>query len=822
MKIKSRAERAVTVEQAGLAFGYGLLYLGLAWGCSSLYPSSLGFASFWLPAGLSVAIFILNDVRRWTLLAVCQLAANAAFNVLFYRSAPLALVFAFANLAETLVGAYLARRFARGAAAFDKLSTTLGFLGLAALAAPALGGAISLAGAALLGRVDSPLRFWTAWLGSDGSGIMVAAVPLVLWLKPSDSPSRKPSLPALIELLSILATLTAAVYVGFVSPASANPAARYLAMPILLWAGIRFPSRVVSLINVLFMALMNTSISLSIHPGHGFIRFEVPAIAQIFFLVAFIFDFLPCVALAGMRNAERSLRASASEARRLQGQYQDLLETSQDLIWQCDAEGRFIYLNTAWDRLLGFAHSEMIGRKYYDFLEPSFVADLRAEASVLREKGAIMGKELRLRKKDGGSVLLMCNLKAARGEYGEFEGARGTAYDITERRRLEEAMYNAQKQESLGVLAGGLAHDFNNLLGGVFGFIEFALKATDIEKAHGYLKRTLVPFERAKDLTRQLLTFSKGGTPAKQSGSIVEALRESVAFALSGRNVQAEFGSVQELPRFAFDPNQMGQVFQNIAINACEAMPEGGRISVSVDSAAVGPEAAPLDPGDYVRIRIGDQGPGIPPDLIPRVFDPFFTTKKKGSGLGLAICYSIVSKHKGTITVESPRGGGALFTILLPMGQGGEAEASPGDEGDGAAAEPFLGSGRALVMDDEAYMRELGAELLSGLGFEVTAAEDGDIALSVFSRAMEEGRRIRLAMLDLTVPGGRGGLETVAELRRAYGDSICVIAASGYAEDPVIANPKAYGFDGAIAKPYLMSELVRLLGRLLPRLPDAR
>jgi PAS domain S-box-containing protein len=641
----------------------------------------------------------------------------------------------------------------------------------------------------------------------------VIAVPIIVWFRRDGFPDRKLRLSAALEIFALLACLLAAIYIGFISPAKDNPVFRYLVMPVLLWAGIRFPARVVSLVNVLFIALMYLSMMLPNPTGPETLKYDMPAIARIFFLIAFIFDFIPCVAIAGMRNAERSLRLSEAEALRLKAQYQDLLETSQDLIWQCDAEGRFIYLNTAWERTLGFAYEEMIGRKYYDFIETAYVKDLKAEVEDLREKDSIMGREFRLVKKNGDSVLLMCNIKAVKGASGELEGGRGTAYDITERRRLEEAMYNDQKQESLGVLAGGLAHDFNNLLGGVFGFMELAMRANDIEKARGYLNRTLVPFQRAKDLTRQLLTFSKGGTPTKRKASIVETMRESIAFALAGRNVQADFSRVGALPDFAFDPNQMGQVFQNIAINACEAMPEGGRLDVSVDETSIDSGDALLESGRYARIIISDQGPGIPAEIAPRVFDPFFTTKSKGSGLGLAICYSIVAKHKGLITAESPPGGGALFRILLPLNRSGDAETGfsvPEKFGEG-----FRGCGRALVMDDEGYMRELGAELLGGLGYETLTAEDGDIALSIFSRAMAEGRPIRLALLDLTVPGGRGGLETVAELRKAYGETILVVASSGYAEDPVISNPRGYGFDGALAKPFLTGELERLLSKFV-------
>jgi PAS domain S-box-containing protein len=241
--------------------------------------------------------------------------------------------------------------------------------------------------------------------------------------------------------------------------------------------------------------------------------------------------------------------------------------------------------------------------------------------------------------------------------------------DITEQQKLLETAQRTDKLESIGVLAGGIAHDFNNLLSGIYGYIGMAQESCEPDsKTAVYLGKAIKTFSRAKGLTQQLLTFAKGGAPSLTTGSIADKLKESTMFALSGSNAGCSFRIAHDLWLCDFDVNMMGQVIDNIILNAVQAMPEGGTITVTAENTDIIDSKQPvLKNGKYVHIAIADTGIGIPANIMSRIFDPFFTTKQKGSGLGLATVYSIITKHDGTISVESMPDKGTTFHIHLPV-----------------------------------------------------------------------------------------------------------------------------------------------------------
>ncbi len=251
---------------------------------------------------------------------------------------------------------------------------------------------------------------------------------------------------------------------------------------------------------------------------------------------------------------------------------------------------------------------------------------------------------------------------------GHLIGGVVTFLDVTERRRLESELLNMRKLESLGVLAGGIAHDFNNILTGILGNLSLAREQVEA----GSELRELVDeaeqaAKRARALTQQLLTFSKGGAPVKQVLSVRAVVEEAATFALRGAAVRGQFSSGDGLWAVEADPGQLAQVVQNLVINAVQAMPQGGAIGVTCDNVELGASSAvPLGAGRYVRISVRDEGSGIPPEHLPRIFDPYFTTKQTGSGLGLATVYAIVRKHGGHVAVSSRLGGGTTFDVWLP------------------------------------------------------------------------------------------------------------------------------------------------------------
>jgi CheY-like chemotaxis protein/two-component sensor histidine kinase len=385
--------------------------------------------------------------------------------------------------------------------------------------------------------------------------------------------------------------------------------------------------------------------------------------------------------------------------------------------------------------------------------------------------------------------------------------------DVTEKRRMEGAERRAAKLESLGVLAGGIAHDFNNLLSGIFGYLDMAMRRLpEADPVHDYLAKAGSVFGRARDLTRQLLTFAKGGDPQRSASDLGPIVRASVSFALSGSNVDSTIEIEEGLPLCMIDPNQIAQAIDNVVINAKQAMPEGGRVKVRARSADPARERLP-GRGRFVALSISDQGGGIPKERLEKVFDPFYTTKPKGTGLGLATVFSIAQRHGGSVEVESELGAGTTFTLFLPAAEEGPPAVAAKAAGK-RDRPPGPPGARILVMDDEEYMRDLYVLTLEAESYRVSAVEDGAAAIKAFSEALSEGDPFSVAILDLTVPGGMGGRDAAAIIRPAARGAP-IIAASGYASDPVMADPGAYGFDRSLGKPFLGGDLVAMVASLL-------
>jgi two-component system cell cycle sensor histidine kinase/response regulator CckA len=315
---------------------------------------------------------------------------------------------------------------------------------------------------------------------------------------------------------------------------------------------------------------------------------------------------------------------------------------------------------------------------------------------------------------------------------------------------------------------------------------------------------------RARDLTQQLLTFAKGGAPIRKAASIQEIIQESAAFAARGSSIVCKHEADTDLWPVQADEGQISQVFNNLVINAVQAMPRGGSLATRATNCVVDASMSlPVRPGRYVHISVQDSGCGIPLEQIGRIFDPYFTTKKNGSGLGLATTYAIIQKHEGCITVESRPGEGATFHIYLPASE--TAPIRPTGE-----TQIFVkkGFGRILVMDDELPIREIARASLAHLGYDVDTAEHGTETLQKFESAKAEGRPYSVVIMDLTVPGGMGGKETMKRLLD-IDPKVQAIVSSGYSQDPVMANYRDFGFAGVVEKPYKIESLAKLLAALI-------
>jgi len=398
-------------------------------------------------------------------------------------------------------------------------------------------------------------------------------------------------------------------------------------------------------------------------------------------------------------------------------------------------------------------------------------------------------------------------------ENGKKIAFEGIVTDITRRKIVEQDLQRIEKLESIGTLAGGIAHDFNNILMGLFGNVAMAKKKLpDDHPAMKYLDGAENSMTRATSLTKQLLTFAKGGAPLKENVSIGLLAEEVVRFDLSGSNVKLIFNQAEDLWFAEVDKGQIQQVISNLTINANQAMPDGGHLYITLKNAHVAPGLLPdLKAGKYVKIQVRDEGDGIEKDHLARIFDPYFTTKQTGNGLGLATVYSIINKHSGSLSVESTIGRGTCFTIYLPASEAQNLIASA----PAIAKELSVSTtARILIMDDEEVICQISSQLLGSIGFSTETVTDGTRAIEMYKQALLAGNPFDVVIMDLTIPGGMGGEETIKRLL-AIDPATKAIVSSGYAEDQVVANYAEYGFKGIVSKPYTKEQLQFVLQQVL-------
>jgi PAS domain S-box-containing protein len=513
------------------------------------------------------------------------------------------------------------------------------------------------------------------------------------------------------------------------------------------------------------------------------------------------------------RRTEQERRIEALEQRidRLrerEARYRTVVESAQDYIFMIDAAGCVIEVNEIGARMLGRSAAEIRGR-HLDALFPPEIAEFQlASVAQVFETGEPLNREAMTRFPDG-ERLLDTWLIPFFSEAGAVKAVIGTSRDITQRRRHEDEMHRVAKLESTGVLAGGIAHDFNNILTVALGNISLARRRTagDAMLTH-QLDQAADALQRARSLTTQLLTFSKGGAPIKQLTASRALIEESATFALSGSASRAELAIPEELWPIEVDAGQISQVIQNLVLNADQAMPDGGTVRIAAANLEVDAGAPlPLKPGRYVRISVADDGVGIPAEIRERVFDPYFTTKEHGTGLGLSTTHSIVRRHGGHISLDSRAGAGSTFHVHLPA----RAEAIPELPDSDQPQSPL--TGRVLVMDDDPLIRELALQLLGELGFEANLASNGDEAAATYRELSARGQRPDAVIMDLTVGGGVGGRQGT-ELIKEFDPDAWVIVSSGYSNDPVMSDFRRHGFSDVLTKPYGIEQLRRVLARL--------
>ncbi|MCP4660687.1 MAG: PAS domain S-box protein [bacterium] len=524
------------------------------------------------------------------------------------------------------------------------------------------------------------------------------------------------------------------------------------------------------------------------------------------------------------RDAEARLRrneeALAAEKERLAV----TLSSIADGVIATDRDSRIVLFNSRAAALTGWGCEDAVGRQFDEVFHRHDEGSGRGRPHPVRtvlEKGGIVGRvESQLVAADGSVRPIEESAAPIRGGHQEIIGAVLVFGDVTERRQAEKEREKANKLEAVGILAGGIAHDFRNILLIIQGNASLARYCLDTpEDLEGILYEIEKAGNRAKDLTEQLLTFSKGGAPVKARISIGEIIRESVKFCFSGSKVICEPEICDDLWQVNADGGQINQVLNNLLINATQAMSGGGRVRLTAENVDPDSAAGLGFAGGLIRVAVADEGVGIPPEDLSRIFDPYFTTKEEGTGLGLATAHSIVKSHDGLLLAESTPGEGSTFTMVLPayLPSSGQLAISrePGIE------ELALGHGRILVVDDEAGIRQLTLGMLTRLGYQTDAATDGAEAIEKYRAAQTAGSPFDAVLMDLTIPGGLGGREAVTQLR-SLDPQAKVVVSSGYSKDPVMADYKSFGFAEVLPKPFVITHLGQVLKRVLaPEEPGA-
>jgi PAS domain S-box-containing protein len=493
----------------------------------------------------------------------------------------------------------------------------------------------------------------------------------------------------------------------------------------------------------------------------------------------------------------------------------NILDTVDDGFIVIDRDYRILSTNKAYCSQVGWMCDDIVGKYCYavSHKSPRPCFEEGEDCAVRRVFETGEPYTSIHRHPDGQGNILFVETKAfpIKDSSGAVTSAIETINNITEKYLLEEERLKTQKLEAIGTLAGGIAHDFNNLLQGVFGYISMAKMAlSDRERSLAMLEQAEKALHMSVNLTTQLLTFSKGGKPVKKTVSLQPVIENSVRFALSGSNVDYRINLDKDLWPVEADEGQIGQVIQNLVLNADQAMPMGGMILIRAKNVLAPIKGIPQLPeeGKYVEISIQDNGIGISEEYLSRIFDPYFTTKTKGSGLGLATCYSIIKKHGGLIHVSSKLGRGTTFYIYLPVSE------IAIDVSRTSEPTAFVRKGKILIMDDEEVIRDIAGEMIQLLGHDVEFAMHGEEAVEKYKASLESGRPFDVVILDLTIRGGLGGSETIERLL-AVNPKIKAVVSSGYSEDAVISDYHSYGFSARLTKPYRLQELSDTLNNLL-------
>jgi PAS domain S-box-containing protein len=486
----------------------------------------------------------------------------------------------------------------------------------------------------------------------------------------------------------------------------------------------------------------------------------------------------------------------------------NLLELAHDAIFVRSLDEKIQYWNKGAEQLYGWTALEAIDG---DFGKMAYEDRTSFEAAkeTLLKKGCWSG-EVRKLTKALRTVVVASRWTLVQDGEGNPSSILVIDTDVTEKKQMEAHLLRDQRLELIGTLAGGIAHDLNNILQVIITNLDLTMSAPAFdERSPKYLDDASQGAHRAANLARRLLTFSKGGAPIKQPLDVAEVVTSAVLLALSGSKLKPLFAFQRDLYPVIGDPVQLTQVIENVAINACEATSQRGKLLVRAENVDENPASSDLPAGRYVKIQIEDRGSGIPESILDRIFEVCFTTKPSGSGLGLATVKSIMQQHGGRITIESLVGRGTIVSLMLP------AAAHRPEPSSASLPPPVVKTtGRILVIDDEAMILSVVGSMLKTLGYECALALNGVEGCNKFIRAKADGNPFAAVLLDATIPNALSG-EDAFKLLLEADPQARVILCSGYADSDLFKEAEQLGFRAVLAKPFSLSEFVSVLNKVL-------
>lgn len=758
---------------------------------SSQFMIAPGTSMFYLPIPLGIGLIFLFGPKILIPLYLNAVVSAPLWGLPDWHFWPL---YAWPETLEVFLAWWIPRRFCPAATFLGDSRAAIQFVIFGMVVPISIGSVLTqlqlVALGALLPR-EFPGMLLNGWVGDMFSTLALAPAILLFFGTPQTAYGSWVRLPSDPPRPAIVSEVLAAFFgVALVSLFFPIQDAWWVCVIFVTWAVLRFGLRMAVLANLWCVFLMlimprllqQEQLMAHIQRGHVLIYLDLATLSLVGIMIG--------KSIEDLRTETRRRRHAEDARRRNEERLRvmiDNLPAGAMLV-----EGERVFPNRHLSEWIGKTPGESLARADL----PSGPWLQKAEPGAAQPRHEILSIE-----RPGGGLRLIevSGHQVSEGEVWLFD-------DVTERERVRRELADVDRMKSLALLAGGIAHDFNNLLGGLMGYLELALThASPGTQVQDYLKKALSPFARAKSLTQRLLTFSKGTQGVKTVVDLKPVLQGTARFSLSGSAIRLRFVFPERLWPCEVDVPQIEQVIENLVLNARQAMRDRGEIEVWAENLVTVPH---LPPGPYVRIGVRDEGPGIAPDVLARIFEPYFTTKSSGSGLGLATAHAIVRSHGGMLAADSALGEGSCFSLCLPARPQATATA------DLSPNELHAGSGLVLIVDDDAYVREVLAEMLRQFGYSVLDEADAESGLAAVRRARQRSEDVKLAFLDLTLRGHLARIPEMLVSLRAEMPGIRVVATSGYAEDPVMTEPDAWGFSAALPKPFRMRSLADLLEQL--------